>query len=134
ELVLRFFAYAYNYKNFDHSVADFLSKYMKEMNKRTDFKKEKQDFHEMLQFAQRILGHGFPRSITHLTTPRVRFESLSVGIHLALKTKPDLTIPDDMTWLNSPEFQRHTRSDASNSKPKVVARVEYVRDKILGKG
>lgn len=134
ELVLRFFAYANKYNKFQHSVASFLSSYMKEMNKQTDFSKEITDFKNMLGFAERILEHGFPRSATHTTTPRVRFEALSVGIHLALKENPKLTVPDNvLEWIDSKEFNKHTRSDASNSKPKVRGRIEYVRDNLLGK-
>ncbi len=128
ELVLRFFAYANSYASFKHSVTDFLSEYMKEMNKKDDFSNEKEDFTNMLEFAERILGHGFARSPTHKTTPRVRFESLSVGIHLALKENPQLTVPKNIDWLDSKDFQTHTRSDASNSRPKVISRIEYVRD------
>ena len=34
-------------------------------------------------------------------------------------------------WLDSPEFKEYTTSDASNSKPKVIKRIEYVRDRLL---
>ena len=57
---------------------------------------------------------------------------LSVGVALALKEKPDLHI-DDVEWLNSAEFRELTTSDASNNEGKLVARVEYVRDKLLGR-
>ena len=36
-----------------------------------------------------------------------------------------------MKWLDSQEFKIHTTSDSSNSKPKVIARIEYVRDQLL---
>ena len=38
-----------------------------------------------------------------------------------------------MNWLESPEFKEYTTSDASNSRPKVIRRIEYVRDQLLGK-
>jgi uncharacterized protein with ParB-like and HNH nuclease domain len=133
ELVLRFFAYANRYTTFQHSVTDFLSNYMSDMNKETDFTNKKKDFNNMLEFAERLLGHGFARSPTHKTTPRVRFEALAVGIHLALKKNPHLTVSDNVEWISSKEFNKHTRSDASNSRPKVIGRIEYVRDELLGK-
>ncbi len=132
EMALRFFAYAENYLNFQHSVADFLNVIMKKKNEKQEFTTERQDFSAMLDYAGRLLPNGFRRTPNAKTTPRVRFETLSVGIHLALKEKPDLTIPDDISWLESDEFMKHTRSDASNSRPKVKARIEYVRDKLLG--
>jgi hypothetical protein len=62
----------------------------------------------------------------------VRFEALSVGVYLALQKKPNL-VPSEIDWLDSKEFKVYTRSDASNSRPKVKARIEFVRDKLLGK-
>ncbi|MBW1745526.1 MAG: DUF262 domain-containing protein [Deltaproteobacteria bacterium] len=132
ELVLRFFAYSENYLNFNHSVADFLSEYMTKMNVQETYTAEKEKFEKMLNYAERLLSHGFTRTPNAKTTPRVRFETLSVGINLALQTNNDLTIPNNLEWLDSDDFARHTRSDASNSRPKVKARVEYVRDKLLG--
>jgi len=49
---------------------------------------------------------------------------------LALREKPDL-VPVSNGWLEFPEFKAHMRSDASNSKPKVIARIEFVRDHLL---
>ena len=63
---------------------------------------------------------------------RVRFEAISVGVALALKERPDLHI-DNVDWLNSEEFKELTTSDASNNEGKLAARVEYVRDKLLGR-
>lgn len=67
------------------------------------------------------------------SVPRIRFEALAVGAALALRKNPELSTNQDLSWLTSEEFIQHTRSDASNSKPKVKARIEYVRDKLLGR-
>ncbi|MFP4414621.1 MAG: DUF262 domain-containing protein, partial [Coleofasciculus sp.] len=56
----------------------------------------------------------------------------SVGVALALREKPNLE-PKSIKWLDSPEFKEYTTSDASNSRPKVIKRIEYVRDQLLGK-
>lgn len=134
ELILRFFAYSVNYLKFEHSVVDFLSDYMTEMNKKSSYEAEEEYFKEMLTYAERLLKNGFRRTPNANTTPRVRFESLSVGIFLALKENKSLTIPNDLSWLESPQFMKNTRSDASNSRPKVKERIEYVRDILLGRG
>ena len=134
ELILRFFAYSGNYLNFGHSVVDFLSDYMTEMNKSSSYEKEEKYFKEMLIYAERLLKNGFRRIPNAKTTPRVRFETLSVGIRLALQENKSLTIPNDLSWLESDIFMKHTRSDASNSRPKVKDRIEYVRDILLGRG
>ncbi len=133
ELVLRYFAYAENYLNFEHSVTDFLNDFMEDMNERSSYTIEEINFKKMLNYAERLLKNGFRRTPNAQTTPRVRFETLSVGIALALGENENLTIPNDLSWLESDEFMKHTRSDASNSKPKVKARIEYVRDKLLGR-
>ena len=62
---------------------------------------------------------------------RVRFEAISVGVALALREYPDLEV-ENVDWLNSNDFKVLTTSDASNNEGKLVARVEYVRDKLIG--
>lgn len=61
-----------------------------------------------------------------------RYEAIAVGSALALRVKPRLK-PSPVDWLESDDFKRLTTSDASNSRPKVVKRIEYVRDRLLGK-
>ena len=91
----------------------------------------REDFENMLDFVWKYFPYGFKKSPNAGTTPRVRFEAISVGVHLALKAIPDL-IPKDVTrWLESEEFKEHTRSDASNNRNKVLARFDYVRDRLL---
>ena len=134
EMILRFFAYSDRYKSFKHNVTSFLSDYLKEMNaKGPTYPREKENFHSMLSCAKMILPNGFAKVPRAKSTPRVRFEALSVGIHLALQENPNFADSVDMSWLNSEDFKSHTRSDASNSRPKVVGRIEYVRDRLLGK-
>lgn len=132
EFVLRFFAYLDNYQGFDRSVIGFLNEFLEKAQ--TSFDDEaaaaaKAEWDRMLDFADRYVG-SFAKKKGHVRTPRIRFESLSVGIALALREKPGL-IPVSMEWLESDEFKAHMRSDASNSKPKVIARIEFVRDHLL---
>ena len=84
----------------------------------------------MCLFAQaNLAGQNFAREERN-QTPRVRFEALSVGIALALRERPGLE-KVDMNWANLSEFEEMTRAHASNSRPKLKARIEYVRDKLL---
>jgi hypothetical protein len=53
-----------------------------------------------------------------------------VGVALALKENPQL-VPNSIDWLDTKEFKEYTTSDASNSRPKVIRRIEYVRDHLL---
>jgi hypothetical protein len=132
ELVLRFFAYAEKYLKFGHRVNTFLDDYIKEKKAHFDSEKLRQSFENMLDFVDKYFPYGFKKSEKATTTPRVRFEALSVGVHLAIQKKPNL-VPPEIDWLDSKEFKVHIRSDANYSRPKVKARIEFVRDKLLGK-
>jgi len=132
EFVLRFFAYYERYQQFDRSVKDFLDGYARD-NKNISVKDKnrlRQVFETMLKFAEKHFPDGFHRKNRN-TTPRVRFEAISVGIALALdkngKIKPTNT--DD--WTEGDEFLKLTTSDGSNSRPKVCGRIEFVRDILL---
>lgn len=138
EFVLRFFAYLNNYKNFERQVNTFLNEYLEENNNdRLDREKMKAEFELMLDFVENYFPNGFSKGQNskgqkHTKTPRIRFEAISVGVALALRKNNNL-VPKSMKWLNSDEFKEYTTSDASNSRPKVIRRIEYVRDQLLGK-
>lgn len=136
ELVLRFFAYLNNHANFKNRVSDFLDEYLektqKEFNKATSAKMKK-EFELVLNFVKDYFPHGFKRNPKDKLTPRVRFEAIAVGVSLALREKPEL-IPDKnsiKSWLNSSEFKHHTTTDASNSRPKLIARIHFVKDQLI---
>jgi hypothetical protein len=133
EFVLRFFAYLNNYQNFERRVNEFLDNYLKEHNNVNIDKNAFRDtLQTMLDFVEKHFPNGFSKSTGHVRTPRIRFEAISVGTALALREKSDL-VPASMSWLDSREFKEYTTSDASNSRPKVIRRIEYVRDQLLGK-
>ncbi len=132
ELVLRYFAYAEQYRRFHHDVTRFLNDYLVTVNRRFKKADKEKDFHRMINFVKNNFPYGFAKSRRATTTPRVRFEAISVGAHLALKERPNLR-RSDMEWLKSEEFGTHTTTHASNSAPRLQARVEYVRDRLLGR-
>lgn len=132
EFVLRFFAYLRDYKKFDRSVVGFLNDYLSDMeNFDTEMQTTAQaEWDRMLRFVDTHI-HTFSKGRGHVRTPRIRFEALSVGTALALRIRPDL-VPVSLEWLESEEFKKEMRSDASNSRPKVIRRIEFVRDQLLG--
>lgn len=135
EFVLRYFAYLNNYQGFQKSVDDFLTDYLKSKNENfLDADKEVMlnEFVRMLNFVSQHFPNGFKRT-GYKTVPRIRFEAIAVGASLALRENPNLVPGDVGQWLDSNEFIKHTRSDASNSRPKLVNRIHYVRDNLLGK-
>ena len=135
EFALRFFAYAERYLNFDKSVKLFLDEYVDDKNKQfsqgTTDSKMWDEYERVLEFVDKNFHDGFKRA-NYKTAKRVRFEAISVGVALALRDKPDLVPTSTDAWSNSDEFHEQTTSDASNSKPRVKLRIEFVKNKLLG--
>jgi hypothetical protein len=133
ELVLRFFAYSESYLSFKHDVETFLDNFLlAKQSKGFDEKELTASLNVVVKFVKKYFDKPyFARKGRDNATPRVRFEALSVGIYLALKQNPNLA-PDNLKWLESDEFKHHTTSDASNNQGKLRARVEFVRDCLLG--
>lgn len=132
EFVLRFFAYLHNYTKFDRSVVGFLNDYLESVQ---DFGVDTQAefqaiWDRMLAFVKTHIPNGFSKGKGHVRTPRIRFEAISVGTALALRQQPDL-VPASVDWLESEAFKAQMRSDASNSRPKVIARIEFVKVNLL---
>ena len=132
ELILRFFAYLNNYQNFVHKVNGFLNDFLIDNMETFNEEQYQMEFARMLAFVDANFEFGFAKTQSASTTPRVRFEAISVGVALALREQPDLTV-DNVDWINSEEFKHLTTSDASNNQNKLVGRIEYVRNILLGK-
>lgn len=132
ELVLRFFAYLDRYQDFRHSVGAFLDGYAEECRELPPeaLRRKRREFDAMLGFVGSSFPNGFARP-NRVQTPRVRFEALSVGTALALRSRPDLVPPEDTAWIESDEFLELTTTHASNSAPRLRARIEYVRDRLI---
>lgn len=130
ELVLRFFAYSERYLQFKHEVRAFLDEYMRDKDVGFDKEIYRNNFLRMVDFVERHFPYGFRKVAGAKSTPRVRFEAISVGVHLALQIDPSLA-PVNMNWLESDEFRYHTTTHASNSSTRLKDRVEFVRDSLL---
>lgn len=130
ELVLRFFAYLNNYNEFNHRVDLFLDDFVEKNKDYFNEENFKDEFENMLAFVEKHFPFGFAKSKNAKSTPRVRFESISVGVALALRENPNLN-PCNIDWINSKEFKEHTTTHSSNTKSRVVGRIEYVKDMLL---
>ena len=140
EFVLRFFAFLNNYQNYglsDNKVHQFLDEYLKQENKSDLLKIDvmRNDFYSMLEFIEKYCPNSLHiyRKIKNLYEPttRIKFESITVGVTLALRQNQTL-IPKSTSFLDSEEFKKLTKSNASISQNKVISRIEYVRDQLLG--
>ena len=143
ELVSRFFAYSDNFDNdfegYTGDVAGYIDAYIDEKNsewENSDYSNElliyKKRFEDMLEFAYKLLGErGFRKNKTSKSTPRARFEALAVGISIALKENKNLSATSN-GWIDDDDFIKWTKSDAANNKTKLMGRISYVRDKLIG--
>ncbi|MEH1948435.1 MAG: DUF262 domain-containing protein, partial [Nostoc sp.] len=95
----------------------------------------KNEFYLMLAFVEKHFPNALHiyRKIKNRYEPttRIKFESISVGIALALRENPNL-VPKSTGFLDSQAFKDCTQSDASSSQNKVNKRIHYVRDQLLG--
>lgn len=133
ELVTRFFVYSDFYMEFRHDVRKFLDQktvHFNENASETKIDAMRTEFFRTMNFIEQNLPKGFYRTPTAKVVPRVRFEAIAVGTNLALREEPNLTYPGHQ-WLHTDEFKRLVRTDASNSGPKLRARIEYVRDSLV---
>lgn len=136
ELVVRFFAYTERYNDFERSVIDFINDFI---DSRSEFQRDRDgpamaaEWRRMLDFVDRNFPHGFKKAERNLRIPRVRFEAISVGVALALRQRPDLRVDPDRVaeWAHGEEFTRLVTSDGANSRPRIAARIEFVRDRLL---
>jgi Protein of unknown function DUF262 len=141
ELVTRFFAYGDGTESYKDSPSRFIFEYVRKMNEafEADASLEpayRKRFEEMLKFVSTNFPNGFRKVENPNSTPRVRFEAIAVGSHLALTERPDLigaTI-DVSGWIDGDDFKKITTSDAANVKSKLEGRINFVRNALLGAG
>ncbi|MDE2515626.1 MAG: DUF262 domain-containing protein [Rhodospirillales bacterium] len=132
ECVLRFFAFLEKYKLFEHSVGDFLNKYMQESNIYFEYERLEPEFRNV--FSQ--LVHAFPEGIQRPhrkgTTPLNLYEGVVVGAALAIRERGSLVIDNLSAWMNTDTLRSYT-TGATNDRRRVEGRIEYCRDRFLGR-
>jgi hypothetical protein len=128
EYVLRFFAFADRYKQFDHSVKDFLNDYCADAALQSDVARRREVFNETFDY----LAECFPDGLKTRkgTTPVNLFEGVSVGARLAMNERNSLGVPQSVEWIRSEEM-RSVTTGATNNKSRVIGRVEQSRDHFL---
>ncbi|MER9973430.1 DUF262 domain-containing protein [Mesorhizobium sp. M0085] len=135
ELVTRFFVYSDRRMEFRHDVRRFLDEAMNDLNRSVDdaeLARMRNEFMRTMSFIRANFLGAFYRPDGGKRVPRVRFEAVAVGSNLALREQPTLVDPP-AGWLRSRQFEQLVRTDASNSAPKLLGRIEFVRDSLLGR-
>jgi hypothetical protein len=135
ELVTRFFIYAEKYQDFRHDVRKFLDTNMVTFNKslsEAHLDAMRAEFDRTMSFIAQHMPRGFYRTGRGGLVPRVRFEAVAVGTALALRQDARIA-PVDFDWIRSRDFESLVRTDASNSGPRLRSRIQFVRDRLLGR-
>ncbi|WP_438462571.1 DUF262 domain-containing protein [Marinomonas sp. PE14-40] len=138
ELALRFFAYTDGLDEYKDKVKEFLFIYTRNMNSAFEANPKLADLYrkrlvKVLNFVEKFFPLGFRKSAGAKTTPRARFESISIGSYKALLVKPDLTITQQQaeSIVNSKDFLKKVTSDGANVKSKLVGRIDVMKDALL---
>lgn len=125
EMVLRFFAYLNNYKNFEHSVVEFLNDYMERAGKRFNYEQGEKIFNAVFS----SLSVAFPSGIVkHGITPQNLFEAVTVGAALAYHNKGKINIDGASEWIKDSELTK-LATGATNSRKKVEGRIKYCQER-----
>lgn len=92
------------------------------------------EFQRMVAFVTQAFPNGFTKMAGGGQVPRARYEAIAVGSGLALRERPDLADPpiEPVDWIDDAGFREITTSDAANVRSKVIGRIEFVRQRLLG--
>lgn len=129
EYVLRFFAFLDRYKEFSHSVKDFLNDYTEWATQATCANcNYRESFLKTFSYLHECFPHGITRG--RKTTPVNFYEGIAVGAALALRENPNLSPISNTDWTLDEAFKKAT-TGATNSAKQVARRIEYARDNFL---
>ena len=128
DFVLRYFAFTERYQHFGHLVNDFLRDFTVMAQREPHVDERRTRFQRTFHF----LAKCFPDGVRTRkgATPVNLFEGLSAGAALALDVNPGLPVPSTVAWVSSDELRNFT-TGATNSRPRVLGRIEYCRDRFL---
>jgi hypothetical protein len=132
ECVLRFFSFLHRYLAFEHSVKEFLNDYMESASKDFDYQKGTEIFDRTFKELARIFPEGIRRISGKNRTPLNLFEGVAVGAALALQKTTKLKSSGLDKWMASDDLRKVT-TGATNDRPAVKGRIEFCRDRFLGK-
>lgn len=132
ECVLRFFAFLERYKQFDHSVTEFLNGYMKDATAKFAFVAHEREFRLIFRELAKAFPDGITRPGGRTKTPLNLYEGVVVGAALAIKKNNRLVVDGLAAWMASADLRKYT-TGATNDRRAVRGRIEFCRDRFLGK-
>ncbi|GEN28750.1 hypothetical protein HVA01_23960 [Halovibrio variabilis] len=140
ELITRYFAYGDDLSEYKDKPSEFLFNYVKKMNRKAEedaslVEEYSSDFLNSMKFVDEVFPYGFRKTVKGKATPKARFESIAIGVKMALKEKPELSVEevgDVRIWMEDKEFPKVTGSDGANAKARLLGRINFVKTKLLG--
>lgn len=130
ELVLRFFAYLYNRNNFEHSVVEFLNDYMDKSSVKFDYGTNERLFRRVFEELDH-LEFGISKKRKRNITSVILYEAVSVGAAEVIKNGDVLNLDAFYEWVSDRRFNSLI-TGATNSKSRVIARIDYCKSKFSG--
>lgn len=131
ELVLKFFAYYFNREKFVHGVKVFLNEYMEEMtNAKFDVDNYRNIFTKTFDCLAENLPNGIVRGKRKNITPLVLYEAITIGTADALDRGQKIKKRTLVNLLDDENLNFLT-TGATNSRSKLVARIDYVREAFI---
>ncbi|GBE13740.1 hypothetical protein BMS3Abin13_02054 [bacterium BMS3Abin13] len=130
ELILKFFAYKNNRNNFDHSVVGFLNDYMSDATRKFNYKNNREVFEKTFEALSKELPNGIKRG-NRKTTPYNLFEAITIGAADVISKNGSIAETNVKRWIENQELTKLT-SGATNSKPRLKARIAYCFDRFKG--
>lgn len=127
DVVLRFFAYLNNYKNFDHLVKTFLNEYMGAHKASPLPKSQVELFNRTFSELAKALPNGIVRA--RAKSPVNLAEAVAVGTALAIQSGKTPSADMIKALLSDEELKKYTGA-GSNQKKFVISRIEHVRDSV----
>lgn len=138
ELILRFFAFQDRYPNYTQGLRNFLDAYLDEKNQNfseTEREEKLIQFNHVLQFIHKHFPNGFIKpSSKQKYASKIYFESISVGVALALQENPELLqqAQIDLGWLNSLALKKIIEPRFNTHAPKCIKRrIDFVKNSLL---
>lgn len=129
EFILRFFAFLDKYNEFDHSVKEFLNDYCKEEMDGLNLYEQESIFKSTFEFLAEVFPQGLKKQ--RGTTPVNLFEGVAVGAALAIKKEGvKLSREINPQWVRD-ETMTNYSTGGTNSRNRVIGRIEYSRDNFI---
>jgi hypothetical protein len=127
ELVLKFFAYFQERNSFVHGVKEFLNDYMEKKTKSfTDENDLRNIFTRTFDELNTKLPEGIVRGNRKNATPLVLFEAITIGVADAIIENMVIDKDSLIQLLDNEELRKLT-TGATNSKNRLIQRIEFVK-------